>query len=165
MGKKVFRSRISVVLAGVVLAVFILITVPLFRYGGYAAAIIIIGLWLLWFLNMIAGFRYEIAGDKLYLKLWAMTFLIVNISDIVSVERAYIRFYSPAASMKLWRCGATASIKNLCLHFEKNQTCPYCFISPACEQEFLETLKSINPDIDIQAPEKQGKWRIWDWDI
>jgi hypothetical protein len=157
MGKKVFRSRISLVLAGVVLAIFILITVPLFRYGGYVAVIIIIGLWLLWFLNMIAGFRYEIADDKLYLKLWAMTFLSVNIMDIASVRRSYNPRSSPAASLK-----------RLCLRFRKKSKHSYCLVSPVREQEFLDTLKSINPDIDIQLPEKQRKWRLshlWDWDI
>jgi hypothetical protein len=154
MEKKVFRSRISVVFAGIVLAVFILITVPLFRYGIYAAAIVIIGLWLLWFLNMITGFRYEIANGKLYLKLWTRTFLCVNITDVVSVERTYIRFYSPADSLKLWRYGATVSMRNLCLHFKKNQICTCCFVSPVREQEFLDILKSINPDIDIQESKK-----------
>ncbi|MDR2382364.1 MAG: hypothetical protein LBD76_00550 [Prevotellaceae bacterium] len=165
MEKKVFRSRISVVIMGIVLATFILIAVPLFRYGIYAAAIIICGLWLLWLLNMVTGFRYEIVGDKLYLKLWAMTFLCVDITDIVAIERAHIRLYSPVASLKLWRYGAIASIKKLRLHFKPNQVCPYCFVSPVREQEFLEALKSVNPDIDIQITEKQGKWRVWDWDI
>jgi hypothetical protein len=41
---------------------------------------------------------------------------------------------------------------------------PY-LISPVREQEFLDTLKEINPNISIRVSNKKGWWRFWDWDI
>jgi hypothetical protein len=38
-------------------------------------------------------------------------------------------------------------------------------ISPVKEQEFINELKAINPDIDVNVPDKKKLWRIWDWDI
>jgi hypothetical protein len=133
-----FRSRISVVLAVVVLAIFILITVPLLCDGVYAACIVIFGLWLLWILNMLTGFRYVIADDTLYLKLWAMTVFRVKIADIVSVQRTY----SPLSLSAISR-------KRLCLHLKGNPKCTHYFVAPVREQEFLDVLKSVNPDIQI----------------
>jgi hypothetical protein len=26
-------------------------------------------------------------------------------------------------------------------------------------------LKAINPNIEVDVPNKKGIWRIWDWDI
>jgi hypothetical protein len=98
-----------------------------------------------------------IVDDKLYLKIWMITCSQVRIADIVLVKRSYNPLSSPAASLK-----------RLCLYCKKylgtvNQIC--FLISPVREQEFLDILKSINPDIDIQVTEKQGKWRFWDWDL
>jgi hypothetical protein len=41
----------------------------------------------------------------------------------------------------------------------------YILISPVREQEFIQELKSLNPNIVINVPEKKGLWRIQDWDI
>ena len=38
-------------------------------------------------------------------------------------------------------------------------------ISPVREQEFIEDLKAINPDIYVRIPIKEGIWRIYNWDI
>jgi hypothetical protein len=38
-------------------------------------------------------------------------------------------------------------------------------ISPAGEQEFIECLKAINPNISVDVPVKKGAWRVQDWDI
>jgi hypothetical protein len=135
----VFQSRISAVLAGVVLAIFILLTVSLLHESVYAACIIIIGLWLLWILNMLTGFRYVIDDDTLYLKLWAMTFFSVKIMDIVSVRRAY----SPLSLSAISR-------KRLCLYVKNNPKYTHYYVSPVREQEFLDVLKSVNTEIDIQ---------------
>jgi hypothetical protein len=40
-----------------------------------------------------------------------------------------------------------------------------CLISPAREQEFIEALKTVNPDIYVEVSDRKGVWRIWDWDI
>ena len=155
MEKKVFRSRISVILVGVVLAVFISVTVPMFYFGVNVVAIIILALSLLFVISIFTGIRYVIINDRLYLKTCGISSSNIKITNILSVRRSYNPLSSPAASLK-----------RLCLQLNKNSKWPhYCLVSPVREQEFLETLKSINPDIDIQVTEKHGKWRIWDWDI
>ena len=63
-----------------------------------------------------------------------------------------------------------ASVKRLRIHFKKEYfwyfpTLIYPLISPVREQEFLETLKTINPNIQIRINDKKDWWRIWDWDI
>ncbi|MDR0364732.1 MAG: PH domain-containing protein [Bacteroidales bacterium] len=42
---------------------------------------------------------------------------------------------------------------------------PYMLISPVKEQEFIEELKAVNPDIYVRVPDKKGIWRVHDWDI
>jgi hypothetical protein len=155
MEKKIFRSRISVVLMGLILAVFILASAPIFYYGANVAGIIIFAPTLLLAISILTGIRYTIVNNRLYLKTCGISSFNIKIADIVSVRRSYNPLSSPASSLK-----------RLCLHLNKKSKWPhYCLVSPVREQEFLETLKSINPDIDIQVTEKQGKWRVWDWDM
>jgi hypothetical protein len=154
MEKKVFRSRISVVIMGFVLVVFMLAAAPLL-YFGKVIDIIIMGIIFLFVIYSVTSIRYVIIDDILCVNTWNICFGKVKIADILSVKRSYNPLSSPAASLK-----------RLCLHFNENSKCPhYGLVSPVREQEFLDTLKSINPDIDIQVSDKHGKWRIWDWDI
>jgi hypothetical protein len=151
--KKTFRSRISVLLVGFILAVFIPVSIPMFRYGINEGLYILAGT-LLFIVLLFTGMRYIIADGRLYLKMWFISNGSVCISDILSIERSYNPLSSPAASLR-----------RLCIKFKKGSKPPYWLISPVNEREFLETLKSINPDIHIRAPGEKGKWRIWDWDI
>ena len=89
----------------------------------------------------------------------------IFISAITSVERSYFQI-----NMGL-------SLKQLRLRFKKGYKWDKFFnessffvplfpsISPVREQEFLETLKTINPDIQINVTDKKGWWRFWDWDF
>jgi hypothetical protein len=148
MEKKIFRSRISVVLVVFILAVFVL---PQLYYGLDIGSNIIGSLALL----LVTGIRYVIVGDRICLTIWIIsTRGGVNINDSVSVRRSYNMISSPAASLK-----------RLCLKFKKNPNYPYCLVSPVREREFLNALKSVNPDIDIQISDKRGMWRFWDWDF
>jgi hypothetical protein len=151
MKKKVFRSRISVLVLGSILAVFISTGVSLFYLDAYAGTITL-ALILLLIISLLACIRYTIVDDRLYLKMFGISFCKIKTTDIISAKRSYDLLSSPAASLK-----------RLCLQSKKYPH--HYLISPAREQEFLDTLKSINPDIDIQVSETHGKWRVWDWDI
>ena len=148
--KKVFRSRISVLLIGFILAIFIPCTIPIFK-EMIISGLYIMGGVLVFSLFILCGMRYIISGDKLYVKISVIPFGSIRISDIVSVERSYNILSSPAASLKRLQIrGANFS---------------YFLISPVREQEFIKDLKAVNPDINVQVPDKMGVWRIQDWDI
>ena len=150
---KVFRSRISVLLVAFILAVFIPCTIPMIKQ------MIIPGLWimggvLVFTIFLFGGMRYTISGDRLYIKIWTIPFGSVEIGDIISVKRSYNPLSSPAASLKRLRINLNGKAKFSDM-----------LISPVREQEFIEELKAINPDISVRIPEKRGIWRIQDWDI
>jgi hypothetical protein len=153
MNKKVFRSRISILLIAFLLAIFIPVLVLMFR-DGVNEGLYILGGALLFITLLFSGMRYVIDGDKLYCKIWGIPNGSIRILHIVSIKRSYNLLSSPAASLK-----------RLCIRCKKGAKYPYCLISPVREQEFLEMLKAVNPDIDVHVPEKRSKWRIWDWDI
>ena len=152
--KKVFRSRISVLLIAFMLLTFIPIFMialpPLIRYEDYGM-LWIFGVIVLPIIPIFTGMRYVISGDKLLIKMCFIPCGSIDIADIVAVERSYNVLSSPAASLKRLRiyCATGAG----------------CLISPVREREFIEALKAINPDIQVNMPDKKGAWRIQDWDI
>lgn len=98
---------------------------------------------------LFTGIRYIISGSKL-----TWTTGSIDIADIRLVKRTYNPLSAPAVSLK------RLSI------YKKGRKYPYIFISPAKEQQFIEELKAINPDIDVIVPsDKKGIWHILDWDI
>ena len=78
----------------------------------------------------------------------------IEISYISSVKRSYNPLSSPAASLKRLRIDLIGG-----------SIFSYTLISPVREQEFIKELKSLNPNIMINVPDKKGIWRIQDWDI
>jgi len=106
---------------------------------------------------LFCGMRYIISGDKLYLKIWFIHTCSFKITDIASVTRSYYLFDIPT--------NTTASFKKLRLQFARKSKYSYVHVSPVREQEFIEELKTINPNIYVNVPVKKGKWRIQDWDI
>ena len=160
--KKVFRSRISVLLIGLLLTALIPCTVPMIKYT-IIPGLYIMGGTLLFIVFIITGFRYIISENKLYLRVWFIPMGNANIADIISVERTYNPISSPAASLK-----------RLCIRFKKGtkysnwltwQSAPNWLLSPISEQEFVEELKTVNPDIYVKISDKKGKWRVQDWDF
>ncbi len=151
--KKVFRSRISVLIIVSILVIFILPSIPIIQEKIYLAMYGMGGT-LLFIVLIYTGIRYVISDDILFWKIGFLPFGSVNIADIVSVERSYNPLSAPAASLKRLRIG-----------FGRKAKYPYTLISPVKEQEFIEELKKINPNIYVRVPEKTGIWRIWDWDI
>jgi hypothetical protein len=151
--KKVFRSRISVLLVGFILAVFIPCTIPMIKHVIISGLLIMGGTFLLMVL-MFSGMRYIISDGTLYMKIWFIPSGSVRISSITSIKRSYNPLSSPAASLKRLR-----------LDLRKSEKYPFMLISPVRETEFIEELKAVNPDITVKVPVKKGIWRIQDWDI
>ena len=151
--KKVFRSRISILMLGFILAIFVPCTIPMIKH------MVIPGLWtmggtFLFMILLFGGMRYIVSDGKLYVKIWIIPSGSVEISNIISVERSYNLLSAPAASLKRLRLGLGGKAKF-----------PYMLISPVREHEFIEELKAVNPDIYVRVPDKKGIWRIQDWDI
>ena len=147
---KEFRSRISVLIIGVMLAVFIPAFITMYTHKTFEGIYTLGGI-LLFIILLFSGIRYIILENKLYIKVWFITNKSINITDIVSVKRSYNLLSSPAASLK-----------RLKIRFANGW---FRLISPVREYEFIEALKEINPDIEVYISYKKGIWRFWDWDI
>ena len=149
--RKVFRSRISVLLIVFILAVF----VPIVRSAGHEIAkLITLGLIVLFIFFILTGMRYVVAEGKLWMKLGFISLGSIDIVRIRSVRRSY----SPLSSL-------AASLKRLSLSFSSGGHWHNALIFPAREREFIEALRAVNPDILVEVTEKKGLWRVWDWDI
>jgi hypothetical protein len=138
---------------GFILAVLVPEAILMFSLGAVGGLYILGGV-LLFCMWIFTSIRYVIAGDRLHINVCGICNAKLNIADVVSIKRSYNLLSSPAASMK-----------RLEIRIKSTKKYPYFLISPVCEQEFLDMLKAINPDIVIQVSDKKGKWRIWDWDI
>ena len=148
--KKVFRSRISLLLSAITLAIFVSVSIPIFQSGTYDG-LHILGGTLFFIIFLFTGIRYIISGERLYLKIWFIPMGSTNIADMMSVKRSYNPLSSPAASLKRLRINFRSGICWL--------------ISPAGEKRFIEELKAVNPDIEIDVADRKGALRVWDWDI
>ena len=154
--RKVFRSRHSVLLIPFILAILIPCTIPMIKHV-IITCLLIMGGTFLFVVFLFCGMRYIISGDKLYLKIWFIHTSSFKITDITSVTRSYYLLDIPT--------NTTASFKKLRLQFARKSKYSYVHVSPVREQEFIEELKTINPNIYVNVPVKKGKWRIQDWDI
>ena len=151
--KRVFRSRIGVLLIVFILAVFILCAIIAGLYSKTMTDLYIIIGTFVFVVILIGGIRYIILDGKLYTKIGIIPMWKVDITDIISVERSYNTLASSAASLKALR-----------FRLKDNSNFRWR-VSPVREQEFIEELKAVNPNIDVRIPEKKGKWRVLDWDI
>ena len=155
MERKVFRSRISVALIVFIIAIMLLPLILMIREGNIFNTKFYIPLGVIMFIVLLlSGFRYKIVDNHLSINTWGTCSTNIPLSQIVSIERTY----NPLSS-------AAGSLKRLCVRFKKGYKFPFVLISPVREQEFLETLKTINPNIQINVTDKNDWWRIWDWDI
>jgi len=151
--KKVFRSRISVLMIGLLLAMFVPICVGLYKNKVYDGFFTMSGILLFVIFFGFYGMRYIISENILYLKWWFIPLREVDVTYIESVKRTYDPISAPASS-----------IKRLLIKF-KGLSFSSFMISPVNEEEFISELKAINPDIKINVPIKKGIWRFWDWDV
>ena len=151
--KKVYRSRISVLLVGLILAVLIPAVIPMVKQS-ITPGLVTIGGVFVFIMFLLSGIRYIISDKKIYIKVWMFSCGSIEISNISSVKRSYNPLSSPAASLKRLRIDLIGG-----------SIFSYALISPVREQEFIKELKSLNPNIIIYVPDKNGAWRIQDWDI
>jgi len=151
MERKNFRSRISVVLMVFILVIVSLPLIPVINSGNIVNPAFYISAGVIVFcVLLLSGFRYVITNEQLRISTWGICIWTYSLSKIESVERSYNPLSAPAASLK------RLSIKGVGI---------FALISPVREQEFLETLKILNPKIQINVTDKEEWWRFWDWDI
>jgi len=124
-----FRSRVSIILLIVLVAASssILFLEP----GPYVHLPennwISLLIWALAFL-LLFGIRYEITETHVCIKIGPVRFGKTPIDEIQEIERSYIFFSAPAASLK--RLYITSKKRDM-------------LISPSNEEEFIRILKSI----------------------
>jgi len=118
------------------------------------SGLLIMGVTFLFIVLLFCRTRYIISGDKLIVKMWIIPYGSIKIADITLVDRSYNPLSSPAISFKRLR-----------IVFRKEPYFSYMLISPVREQEFIEELKAIHPNIRFNVPVQEGRGRIWDWDI
>jgi len=151
--RKVFRSRISVLMLVFLLAIYSPICFGLFKNKVYDGFFVMSGIMLFCVFFVFRGIRYIISENILYVKCWFIPIKSVYISHLESIERTYDPISAPASSLKrlLIKCRGLSLFSFM--------------ISPVKEEDFISELKTINPDIKVDVPFKKGIWRIWDWDI
>ncbi len=98
--------------------------------------------------------NYIIVGGDLVIRMWGSKMATIDIARIKSVKRSYNLLSSPAASLK-----------RLEVKFYRKGIVKTALISPVREEEFLEKLKEINPNIEISVIQKRNILRFWDWDM
>ena len=155
MERKVYRSRISVALIIIFVAMFSLPLIPMIRSGNIfnSASYSFVGIPAL-IVFIMTGIRYTITDKQLIISTWGTCKMSFMLSQILSVERSYNMLSSPAVSLK-----------RLGIRFKKGSKYPWILISPVREQEFLDTLIKYNPDIYVRVENNTGWWRFWDWDV
>ena len=85
----------------------------------------------------------------------------ILISGIISARRSYNLI--GACSYKLIRFNVKESRKRHYINLWGSSTPS---VAPVREQDFLEALKAINPNIQINVTDKKGLWwRFWGWDF
>lgn len=167
--RKTFRSRVSVLPAVIIVACFLPVFIPMVRSGNILNPGFYIMVTVLAFIALIfTGIRYVIADGRLTMKMWGVFHESVEISRIVSIKRSRnplsLPIVSANRSANFFYSPAT-SLRRLCVCYKKGYKEPYYLISPAREQEFLDTLKEINPNIEIDLGNCKAWYRVRDWDI
>ncbi len=146
-----FRSRISIVLAAIILVAFGL---PLVNDADDAAAALMIGAIFISVCAIFVTINYTISEANIIVRCLGFKMATIDIARIKSVKRSYNPLSSPAAS-----------IKRLEVKFYYKGKLETALISPVREAEFLAKLKEINPNIAIKVETKQNVLHFWNWDI
>jgi len=149
--KKIFRSRISVLF---IMFLSLPCTIPLSPFGIAVQVLCVMTNVLFVFMLLPRTMFYVISNDTLFVRWLGIDLESMKIRDIVAVERSY-RIIG----------GHAYSLKTLEVRSERGAQNSFVLISPVREHEFLEELKTINPQIAFNVPIREEKWRIWDWDV
>jgi hypothetical protein len=155
--KKIFKSRISILLSLIVwplvLMPFIFFVKQVFINHNsdcipplIVFTIIIPFFFLIWF-----GIRYIIDGNKIVFKTGFFKNGEIEISKIISIKRSYLVLSSNAVSLKRLKCD-----------LKKGSKYPFLLISPDKEDLFLQMIKGINPSVEIDI---QDKSTLLNWDF
>ena len=163
MEKKVYRSRISLLYVPVILCLVWFTS----NTSGYFVGFIVLVVISVFYILAFRSIKYVLTDKEIHIYyLWGIRGRIF-ISAIASVERSHNPFYAFASSPKRLRFNFKRGYK-WHVHFSNSPFFIAVFpsISPAHEQEFLDTLKTLNPNIQINVTDKKGWWwRFWGWDI
>lgn len=151
--KSRFRSRVSVLIIIFVVCVMAFTSAAALREGEMSGLYIAAGA-LLFAIVLLFGMSYEITETRLSVRILGARYYNIPIKDIVSIKRSYNPLSSPAGSLK-----------RLSVKVKERNLFPYVLISPVREKEFLELIKKQNPEVQIDVPDHQEAWRIWDWDV
>ncbi len=95
--------------------------------------IVLIGIGLVMMYDMLLHTDYTIDGDKLYIRCGVLFRMKLPISKISEITHQSTILSSPALSAK--RIGLKYGKKN------------WVYVSPKDQEEFIQTLQSINPEI------------------
>jgi len=170
MKQKVFRSRIGVYYFIFFGALLCFGWYDYSRISGSFSGLIIIGVCIIFCVFAFYSGYYVLTDKEIRIYyMWGIAgkpYGRILISAITSVERTYSPAQSPAASAKRLRFRFKKGYKWR-LFFSNS---PFVIIiapliSPVREQEFLETLKALNPDIHINVHDKKRWWRFLIWDF
>jgi len=166
MEKKVFRSSVSVLLLIGIGGSFSCPLILLICSGNifHPVFFIFTGL-IVFFVYMIRSIRYVLTDKEIQFCFEGKVKGKILISAIASVERSYEPHNFCSVSFKKMRFIFNKDYKRSD-YFSGSRFLPFIpSISPVREKEFLETLKTLNPNIQINVSGKKRWWRIWDWDI
>lgn len=88
--------------------------------------------------------------------------IFIQISIPIFQQGTYQDLYLHGGVLLFPLSSPAVSLKRLCIGFANERS---WLISPVREEEFIEELKAVNPDISVNVPSKKGIWRIQDWDV
>ncbi len=147
-----YRSRVSIVVLVIILGVF---GFPLIGNDiKNIAAISMVSIPFIFAILIIVTINYTILDNSIVVRCCGFKSSTIDIMKIKTIKRSYNPLSSPAASLK-----------RLEIKFYRKGRIKTALISPMREAEFLEKLKEINPNIEIEVVEKQKFLHVWDWDI
>ncbi|MGJ8665333.1 MAG: PH domain-containing protein [Patiriisocius sp.] len=135
---KLYRSKINFILLGILAALFIVFVVKLIldermdTLGGWLLKIII-GLILVFCIDLFLRTRYIIKDKVLLIKSGIFSYPAIPIQSIISIEKIHSLLSSPAPSFDRLEI--------------KYETYDSIIISPRHKKEFIKHLQSINPSI------------------
>ena len=160
MEKRSFRSRVCALYVIIELSLFFALLISEIRLGNIPNIkfYISVGVAILFEIYNFSRKPYVLTNKHLLYEKWGFSSEICHLSHIISIERSHSDVFIPTFS-------SAKSLKKLRICLPKGYKWGYYMMSPVREQEFLETLKAINPDIQINVTYKKGWWRFWDWDF
>ena len=166
MEKKVFKSRVGMIYIHILIAL-LFIGWSASKSSGNYVPLIILGSCAVFAFFAFRSIKYILTEKEIVVYYLGFNTGKFFLSAITSVERSYNPLDAPAASGKRLRFKFKEGYK-WSRYFSNS---PFFIIlnpaiSPVREEEFLETLKAINPNIQINVTDKKGLWwRFLGWDI